>query len=153
VHELRAGRGARREGRHARRARRLRANGARLDVAVRAYAADGCKLVGGARDWRGQRAGTRTLAAVGRTLPALGSVADLVPTFPVARASWRARAARRGAEAGELLRAWRALEGDASQLANELRGRIDVLSADRAARVGRARASWSCAARRHPTTS
>jgi len=108
----------------------LRATERGIDVALRVYESQGCKLASAARSsGSAQTLGAALEAALARILPALGGSADLLApttlTLDQLAAENRALAL---IEKRELARAWHALAGDESALAAVLRSRLGALA-------------------------
>ena len=111
----------------------LRATDRGIDVALRVYAPNGCKLESAARAaGTAQTLGAALDDALARVLPALGGSADLLPAAGLSLSQLAAESrALTQLETSELARAWRELEGDTSLLALALRARIESSAAAR----------------------
>ncbi len=111
----------------------LRAGERGVDVALRVYEPTACTLESAARaSGTALTLGVALDEALARVLPKLGGSADLLPAAASSLGQLAAESrALAQLESLELARAWRALDGDTSLLANALRSRIDAAAASR----------------------
>jgi tetratricopeptide (TPR) repeat protein len=110
----------------------LRAQPAGVDVALRVYQRSGCAWLTAARaHGTATQLGVAIDSAVARVAPALGGDGTALGSAPAASAEQLAAEGRalEALASDELARAWRALDGDDSPFAGELRARIESRAA------------------------